>query len=697
MNTTKTTFTLTVLASSLMAAYGPAWSAETDEVAEMTKPSSSVSIGVGNWSDDRSQLGRFDAMRDSGAYLLLDADVQTRDDATGTWKNLYINNLGTENREIRLEYLEQGNFGGSIEYNQFQTKAPYTINSNNLNIRSVVQTVGANIPNTAIGSGADYLFGMDRSKLGVSFYKNLMPNLNLNAKFSSEDKEGNRISSNGSATAFVADHIDWTTRKAELTLDYTGEKLQLSGGMLGSWFKNNNDAGFVQLTNSPTLPNPYRMTQPLDNSSWQTFVSGSYSFTPTTQGTFKLSFTRDTQDDSLPTASLVLPVNIYTIIPRLDGQVDTTLLQLGLTARPLPQLSVVANLRYQDVDDKTPQYTTAPITNNPAATLGVNTTPYSYETTSGKLEGTYRLPVGYSMTAGIDYSEQNRTVHTRMGAVAYQAYVPLRKDLEETTYRVQLRKNLSETLNGSLTYLQSDRDGSSFTTSTRVGTLFVSPVNTADRERQKVRLSMDWAPIEKLDLQFNYETAQDDYGTNARSQGLHEGETDLYNVDASYQLNDSWQLSGWYSHNTNDAHFINRNTATNNFVKQQNDTGEAFGLNLVGKLTGQTKVGAELTWSKDTTEFDQRNTNGAATGVIAPDIYSKVLRLKVFADYALQKNADLRFNVIHERWETDDWQWRYSSGLPYQFGATGTDGTTVLTKPKQDATFVGVRYVYKFQ
>lgn len=700
MHKTKISFTLTVLASSLMVAYGPAWSAETDEVAAMTKPSSEVSIGVGHWSDDRPKMGRFDAMRDGGAYLLLDADVQMRDDATGTWKNLYINSLGTENREIRLEYLQQGSIGGSIEYTQFQSKAPYTIYSNNLNVRGQTQTQGANIPNTAIGSGADYLFGMDRSKLGATFYKNLMPNLDLNARFSTEDKEGNRITSNGSAN-FVADLIDYTTRKAEVTLDYTGKELQLSGGMLGSWYKNNNDAGFVLLTNGTV-----RMTQPLDNSSWQAFVSGSYSFTPTTQGTFKLAYTRDTQDESLPTASIRSAS--YGNIPKLDGRVDTTLLQLGLTARPLPQLSVVASLRYQDVDDKTDQYTSVRSTDN-TANIAVKTTPYSYETTSGKLEGTYRLPDGYSLTAGIDYSEQDRTVYT--GISETNGYVPLRNDLDETTYRLQVRKNLSETLNGSLTYLQSDRDGSRFSssTSTQAGTQFVSPVNAADRERQKLRLSIDWAPIEKLDLQFNFETAQDNYGTNAQSHGLHEGEAKLYNLDASYQLNDSWQLTGWYSYNTNDAHFINAGPGTtvtlisNQNVKKQNDIGEAFGLNLVGKLTGQAKVGAELTWSKDTTEFDQRNSNGTPIrnflnlAVVAPDIYSKALRLNLFADYAVQKNADLRFNLIHEKWETDDWQWKYSTGLPFQYGNATTDGTTVISKPKQDATFVGVRYVYKFQ
>lgn len=687
MNTTKTTFTLTVLASSLMAAYGTAWSAEDGELAEMIKPSSSISVGVGHWDKDRIKMGAFDAMRENGSYLLLDADIQKRDDATGTWKNLYINSLGTDNREIRFEYLQQGNLGGSVEYNEFRSRAPYTINTNHRGIGTTSQTTGANILNTAIGSGSNYQFGTDRSKLGLTVYKNLMPNLDFNAKFSSEDKEGNRITNNGSAL-FVADLIDWTTQKAEATLDYTGDSLQLSGGLLASWFKNNNSLGFVDLGNGAA-----RMTQPLDNSSWQAFASGSYSFTPTTKGTFKLAYTQDTQDEALPTAGIASAV--YTRIPSLQGKVNTTLLQLGLTARPLPQLSVVANLRYQDVKDKTPQYTAVQRTDN-LGTLNVNSTPYSYETTSGKLEGTYSFAQGYSLTAGIDYSEQDRTVHTMMGAAAYNAYVPLRSNLEETTYRLQVRKSLSETLNGSLAYLQSNRDGSNFTTSTQVGTLFVSPVNTADRDRQKLRLSMDWAPIEKLDMQFNVETSQDDYGSNSRSHGLHEGEANLYNLDVSYLLSDAWQISGWYTYNTNDAHFINYGAVANSLVKKQNDTGEALGLSLIGKITSKAKVGAELTWSKDKTTFQQSNTNGTATGVVAPDIFGKVLRIKLFADYALRKDADLRIDLIHEKWQTNDWQWNYTTGLPWQYG-TATDGTTVITTPQQNATFVGVRYIYKFQ
>jgi hypothetical protein len=51
---------------------------------------------------------------------------------------------------------------------------------------------------------------------------------------------------------------------------------------------------------------------------------------------------------------------------------------------------------------------------------------------------------------------------------------------------------------------------------------------------------------------------------------------------------------------------------------------------------------------------------------------------------------------IHERWRTDDWTWSFSTGLPFTFGTT-TDGTIVTAEPKQYATFLGARYIYKFQ
>lgn len=700
MNTTKAVFAPTVIAASLMAAFGTAWSAENAEVDALIKPSSEVSIGVGGWSKDRQNLGAYDGMRKRDSYLLLDADVKRRDDATGTWLNLNISNFGTRNREIRGEYLQQGNQGVIFDYTEFRADAPYTINTKATGIGTTMQNPAAtNILNTAIGTGTNYQLGTDRKKAGLSFYKSLLPELDLNVKFSSEDKTGTRLTTNGSAL-FAADLIDRTTSKAEITLNYHHEALQLAGGYYGSWFKNNNSAGYVAA--GATLATANVMTQPLDNQSHQLFVDGSYRFTPTTKGNFKVAFTRGTQNEAIPTSSIT-GATVYGNLPSLNGKVDTTLAQFGLTAKPMPKLNLVANLRYHDRDDKTPQYGSVPRVDNPALAIALSTTPWSYKTLSGKLEGTYVLPEGYSATAGLDYSAQDRTVWTSIAGVAYNSFVPLRDKVKEATYRLQVRKSLSDTLNGSVAFLQGDRTGSDFTTSTNLGTATVSPVNSADRERQKLRLVMDWTPMEKLGVQFMAETAKDNYGNGERWQGLQKGKADLYSLDATYQLSDAWQLAGWYSHNTNDAEFDNRRLTIGNISRHrsQNDTGEAFGLKLTGAVDSKTKVGAELSWFKDKTAFVQSQSDGAALvdnalAVVAPDITSKVLKLNFFANYSLDKSTELRFDVAYQRWQSNDWQWTYQSGLPWQFG-TATDGTTVITTPKQDATFIGARYVYKFQ
>lgn len=698
MNANKTLFTRTVIAASFMAAYGTAWSADDDTVDELTKPSSEISIGVGGWNKDRQKLGVFDGMRKKDSYLLLDADVRKRDDVTGTWLNLSINNLGTDNREIRGEYLQQGNQGVAFEYTQFRFDAPFTINTNTTGIGTSLQNLGANIPNTAIGTGTNFQLGTKREKAGISFYKNLTPELDLNVKFSSEDKTGNRLSNNGNAL-FVADLIDHTTSKAEVTLNYYRDSLQVAGGYYGSWFRNNT-VGYTAF--GATLATATVMTQPLDNQAHQLFVGGSYRFTPTTKGTFKLAYSRGTQDEAIPTAGLVNG-NIYGNLPSLNAKVDTTVLQFGLTAKPMPKLSVVANLRYYDRDDKTPLVGSVPNTGN-GALLAQDNKPRSYTTTTGKLEGIYLLPQGYSATAGIDYNVKDRTVYTTLNGVAYNPYVPDRDKLREATYRLQLRKSLTESLNGSLAYLQSDRKGSGYTPNTQIGVATNSPVHIADRDRQKLRLAIDWAPVEKLDLQLVAETARDDYGSGERPEGLQDGRANLYSLDASYKLSDDWLVTGWYAYNTNDAHFNIRRNATVNYLHDQNDTGEALGLNLSGMVNAKTRLGAELSWSKDHTAFVQSQsdglvtlpTSGGVTGVLAPDITSKVIKLNLFAEYALDKNAGLRFDVAYQKWQTNDWQWTYTNGLPWQYG-TATDGTTVITTPTQSATFLSARYIYKFR
>lgn len=722
MSTLHKIFTLNALAAALMSVYGPAFAAQEDDVSQFLKPSSKLSVGIGNWSSDRPQMGMFDGMRDSGGYLLFDADLINRNDATGTWQTLSIRNLGTSNREIRGEYLQQGNQGITLEYNQLTRDAPYTVNTGLTGIGTTTQTV----VNIAPGAGNNIQLGTEREKFGIGFYKNLqslMPGLDFKVNFTNETKDGNRHWGRGGAPEFAVEPIDFTTRVLEATLNFSGEKLQLTGGYIGSWFENGNNL----VTSIGTAT--YYLSLPLDNQAHQVYVNGGYNFTPTTRGTFRVSYTHATQDEHIPTADI--PGLAWAGAPtHLDGEVNTTLIQLGLTSRPMPKLSLNANLRYHNSDDSTPESQII----SSGATI-VHATPLSYETVSGKFEGVYNLPMGYNLIAGVDLSRQDRTVPfgsdtNPADGVDDQRYVPMRTDLDENTYRLQVRKTLSETLNGALAYLHSKRDGSVYSEAVHSdpgeGVLPVSidPINIADRTRDKWRLSMDWSPTEALGLQVNYENSKDDY--RGHTYGLRDGKAELFSADATYAVNDKWQVNAWYSRDDTKANQLgwregSNGAAGNAELNKQDylrDTGDSIGLGLKGKLSAKLKVGADLQWTRNKSEIKQEltkltispvtglavattGTNNYATGTVPsqlPDITSTITRLKLYAEYALKKNADLRFDLIHERWKTDDWTWLMGSTLsqPWAYGAA-TDGTTIITDPKQSTTFLGVRYIYKFQ
>ena len=716
MKTMNQYFALSALAVAMMSLYGQSRADEEVDMARIAKPSSSISIGIGNWSNDRPQMGMYDGMRDGDGYLLLDADLVTRDDSTGTWQSLSVRNMGTESPEIRGEYLQQGRQGVSVEYSQLRRDTPYTINTNLLGIGTEEQTVGTNIATGAL-TGTNVNLAIEREKIGLNFYKNLAEGLDFKINFTNETKKGDRHWGRGGAPEFATEPIDWTTRIIEATLGYTGEKLQLQGGYNGSWFENANDLvcskTSVQTCWTTTLP--YYLSLPMDNQAHQVFLNGNYKFSPTTTGTFRASYTHATQDEHLPTADItgLAWVNAPS---SLDGELNTKMVSLGLSSRPMPNLSVVANLRYHDVQDDTPE-TRIVQTGSPGTTA--SNTPMSYTTTTGKLEGTYSLSDGYSVTAGLDYMNQDRTVPVgRVDAgVDQERYVPFRAELDELTYRVQLRKSLSETLNGGISYLHAKRDGSDYIEALHSepgeGILSdaIDPLNIADRKRDKIRLNLDWAPTEKVGLQVNYENGKDEY--DGHTYGLREGKMWLVSLDASYVINSDWSIDAWVSHDVTEAEQLGwrQGTATQAELDKESDlrdTGNSIGLGLKGRLSPKLKVGADLQWTRMRSDYDQvlTDTDGggagtsnitylATTGGPLPDITSTTTRIKLFVEYALKKNADLRFDLVHERWKTDDWTWQFSNGTAFQYGAT-TDGTTVVTDPKQNSTFVGARYIHKF-
>lgn len=695
-------FRRTALCVALAGAGGTAL-AQDAAVAELTTPASSISLGAGYWSKDRPQQGIYDGMGEKGGYGLLDAYIARRDDATGTWFTLDARNLGLDTREFRADWFRQGSLGVYLEYSRTPRDNPNTF----LTGVQGIGTTTLRVPTPSATTLNEVHLGTVREMTHAGLSKDLGAGLAFRVSFKNEDKSGTRQWGRGGAAEFAVEPIDSNIRQLEAVLSRVGKTFQIQGGYYGSWYTSDNKLVDTALSSGASQ---FFLSLPLDNQAHQLFVDGGYNFTPATRGTFKVAYTRATQDERIPTADVAAIPKFAGAPTHLDGRLDTTLAQFGVTSRASKDFSWLASLRFYEVDEKTPQVrviqTGATCT---TASNCVDNTPLTFKTLTGKLEGTYRMVQGLSLIGGIEHSSQDRNVPvgTITATGDLQRWVPWRAELDETTYRVQLRRSLSETVNGSLAFLHSKRDGPEFTLANMPQGNQINPIHLADRDRNKLRLVLDWTPLDALNFTFNAEAAQDEYGYSAaRPYGLRDGEATLVSLDAAYAITDQWKMTAWYTRdNTKASQFGQRSnlTGTGNAEKEAHleDIGDTLGVGFRGALMPRFKLGGDLLYSRNVNKYPETVTTAGivyAAGTVGPlpDIENKLIRVNLFATYALQKNSDLRIDYIHERWESDDWSWLFANGTAFTYGTT-TDGTQVIQKPKQTADFLGVRYIYRFQ
>ncbi len=675
-----------------------------DTIKQMTKPQSTIQFGVGYLSDDNARFGQFSGLRDEGAYGIFNIDFLRRNDDSGTWFKLFGRNLGLQNREIRLEHSKQGNWGYSIEFNQTPRYEPFTA-------ITAVEGIGSSqleVPTTPTMGNPTQL-KTERESISVGINKILPGNFELNLHFRNEEKDGARIFGRGnrlgepSPTAvggfeFTPEPINFTTRQFGATLDYAGKDLQVTGGYHGSIFLNKNSALHINGGSNVGgiyAPNNFSpIALPPDNQAHQAFLSGGYSFTPTTRGTLKASYTHATQTDSFFPTQFSTPG----IGSNLGGQVDTALVQSSLSARPIPKLSLLANARFEDRDDKTPVFLYNPMALeldfNGNRWTGLNQ-PRSFRTWNSKFEASYALPMNFRVIGGIDYEHWDRT-----GSPATTGH---RSRTDEISYRAELRRTLAETVTGTISYIHSDRFGSHFLTN-RTATddpffNLIAPINLADRKRDKVRLSINWEPIEPLSVQVMIDESWDNYGHRAGSDlGVQKGSARNYSIDAVYTFSEAWQATGWFSRNETFLDQASLTPAPPRLLQERWTVGlenisSAFGAGLNGKPTEKIDVGANLEYSDITDKSNQSVITNAQT---YPDLNMnfQLARFRLFAKYAIQRNYGIRLDYILDHFKTNEWTW--NSSIPAQSWPY-TDGTHLTQDRNQLINFVGFSAYYSWQ
>ena len=717
-----------LIALAVLAAFAPA---HAQDIAELTAPGNSISVGAsaatGN-EKDRARFGLYNGLRRGDINGLMGFSYTDRDANTGKWFSVEGRNLGLDNRELGFSYRKLGDLKLWGEYSEITRHDPRAINTG-------LVGAGTTMPSVTLvtaGRGADLNLELKRKAFSLNAEKWFGGNLQLEVNFKNEDKNGARFFGKGfacsatwvtagSCTAatqwallMVPEPVNSTIRQLDAKLNYTDGRLNLSGGYYGSFYTNQN--GNLDPTIPGSLNNPLGASQVLDvglgttlglpmalspdNQSQQIFLGGNYALTHSTKLNFKYSYAHATQTENFLAMGLSgAPAGR----PDLGGKVDTTRAVLGFTSHPLDKLHVHGDLKYDKRNNSTP----IAYYNVEGTSSFTNGAP-SPTKWDGKLETSYALPADYTATAGVFYEKDNHGTFTSTSSVA--GLSGIRQNSEEKGYRLELRKSMSETLTGWLSYSDARRAGtSSWLKPNTLPTTGVAAVTDAaiysstaifpfmfmDRDRSKWKAMANWAPMERLSLTFFLEDGRDQYHAPTLH-GLRDTGYRMYSGDASYALSDDWKLSAYGSYGQQTVHAGH----SNGYDAELQDSSTSFGLGITGKPSSRFQVGADAIYLNDVLRYNQAcdptcsatNSGFLASSGGLPDVTYQLLRLKLFGQYALDKTSYVRFDLIHENTKFNEWTYSYN-GTPFVY----SDGTTLTAKQNQSVTFLGVSYVLKFQ
>jgi MtrB/PioB family decaheme-associated outer membrane protein len=720
---------LSALALALLAAFGTA-------AAQTTQTEASVTAGLALISGDsaeRAWFGQYNGLRDEGNSLfLLGVDYWSRDEAAGTQIDFVGINLFGESREAALRWKKQGEWKLGLQYDQLVRYDPLTVHTG-------LQGAGSPTPQVVVlpagDEGSDYELKTRRTSLGLGFWKAITPDLVFEMSLRGEEKTGSRLfgsgitcpstvtpgcsGSNGAYTGWaqlvLPEPIDSNHSQVDLRLNYAVGGLRLNAGYYGSFYDNANsqlapsvpgslnnalgtllplNTGLQALLNLP-------LALPPDNQAHQLDVTGSYAFTGTTQLRFKLAYARAQQDEDFVAAGWSaqdLPADRS----HLGGRLDTTLAQLGLSSRPTPQLSLNADLRYEDKDDKTPV-----ALYNVEGTSRYTNAQFPDDRSWAKLLGTYQFSGGYRGLLAVGRENIDRGVFTASSAVA--GVTALRQKTGETGYRAELQRLMAENFSGAVSLESSQRDGSNWL-KPNSGTGVTEVADPADpsngfssgifmpslanRERDKLKLRADWQPSEALALQFVLEDGRDRYEVPS-SYGLQKSDTSLFSLDMNYALSPRWTLNGYAAFGRQTLH----QSRPEGYILSFENRTTTLGLGFSGKPADAIELGGGLNFIDDKNAYTQALDGSAPADSVAllaatgglPDITFRQTELRLFGRYDIDKRSSMRVDFVYHDTRTSDWTWGYG-GTTFAY----SDGSTVSTLAKQQVAMVSVTYSYRW-
>ena len=139
----------------------------------------------------------------------------------------------------------------------------------------------------------------------------------------------------------------------------------------------------------------------------------------------------------------------------------------------------------------------------------------------------------------------------------------------------------------------------------------IFPSSMTDRQRDKIKMSADWAATDQLSLQFMAEWGQDNFSSPG-TKGLRSSYMGFYGVDAAYALSEDWKLTGYWSRGDQTMH-VDHSTG---YLAALRNLSDSYGFGVIGKPTSRLQVGGDLLLIDDRDEYKQRGGSTANSTLV---------------------------------------------------------------------------------
>jgi len=632
-------------------------------------------VGMDNPS---SKFMEYGGARNNGTYVSGSADLSYNDNAF--YLNLTGRDLGLDTRDIRLESGKYGRYKFHIEYDQL----PHYISNNSQTIFDGVGGANLTLPagfvkgttpqlmTNLVSSLKDVDLKLERKDISTGFsLTSLKGLLDFNIDFKRDKKDGIKsigASLSRSGGTVMPEPVDYTTDEFKASVAYNRKTAQVQLEYYLSAFNNGNESLTWENPYSAAYGNP-ALSLPPDNNYQRLTLSGGVNLPLYTRLSLAAEYGKMTQDQAyMPYhANVFSTADAASNYPRNSpsAAIETKLLNVNLSSRPLSGLDLNAVYRHYDTLNLTPiglyRYAgedgSTLVTSGPAqpGDVGVNGLPVIVPSTCTTVAGgnpCYRpnglaVPNPNNSSAArfnkpSDYIQDQAKLDasyiiarsTTLSA-GYGLDIMTRSHRETSTttedsYKAGIKSNSSYVSVGG-DYLKGVRrsgvyDGTSilesytqdyFNQTLNAGTTPRTWINlpqlrifdVADRDRERYNAFVTLFPLNDASLGVNYSHGKDDFSDTVI--GLTDSTNETYTVNAMFTPSDAVSIYAYY---TNERLETNQNgravTATGstwtdgtlNWSVNNADTTDTVGVGLnLLFLRGKLTINPDYTYSKSKT------------------------------------------------------------------------------------------------